>query len=338
MSESNQSNLFNSKSILDFILKYKLHLLVVIFLSLVLSIFACLIITPKFKSTVILFATSSSSVSQSLVTESQQRKDVLKFGEEKDVEQLMQVLFSSDIRDGIIEKFNLFEHYNIDLNSKYPHTKMNNKYKSNVKISRTEYMSVKIDVYDTSPDTAALIANEIIVLTNSAFAKIQKERAQKAFEIVQIEFEEQKLRIKEIEDSLSALSKLGVIEVRSQTDKYSEQLAIAISERNTNAISELEKKLELLAEYGSIHTILKEQMYEEIKRLSTLEAKYREAKVDLEHDLPNTYVVSKAEVPERKATPVYWVIIFVSVASSFLIALILLIIFEKVFNRKNKTI
>ncbi|MDR2011288.1 MAG: hypothetical protein LBQ22_12490 [Bacteroidales bacterium] len=338
MSEPNQTNLFNNKGILDFILKYKVHLLVVIFLSFVVSIFACLSITPKFKSTIILFATSSSSVSQSLVTESQQRKDVLKFGEEEDVEQLMQVLLSNDIRNGIVEKFNLFEHYGIDPNSKYPYTKMSNKYKSNIKISRTEYMSVKIDVYDTSPDTAALIANEIIILVDSAFAKIQKERAQKAFDIVKREFEEQKSKIKEIEDSLNALSRLGVIDARSQTEKYSEQLAIAIAERNTNAVSELEKKLEILAQYGSTHTILKEQMYEEVKRLATLEAKYREAKVDLEHNLPNTYVVSAAEVSERKATPVYWVIIFVSVASSFLIALILLIIFEKVFNRKNKTI
>jgi uncharacterized protein involved in exopolysaccharide biosynthesis len=190
-------------------------------------------------------------------------------------------------------------------------------------------MSIRIDVYDEDPEMAAFIANDIAALVDSAYANIQKERAQKAYDIVLFEFEAQTAKIKQIEDSLLSLSKLGVIEVKSQTEMYSEQYAIAIANGNYRAVEELGKKLDILATYGSIHTILKEQMYEEVKKLAVVEAKYREAKIDLEQTLPNKYVVDSAEKAERKSYPIRWLIVSSSLFSTFLFSLILLLIFEK---------
>jgi len=195
-------------------------------------------------------------------------------------------------------------------------------------------MSIRIDVLDESPDTAALIANEIAAQVDSLYAKIQKERATKAFNIVEKEFLAQKGKIKNIEDSLYALSQLGVIDVKSQTEMYSEQHAIAIASGNDRAKVEIEKKLDILAKYGSSHSILKEQMFEEVKQLAVIEAKYREAKIDLEQDLPNTYIVSAAEVADRRFYPIYWLTISLSVLSTLLFSIILLILFDKYIKKK----
>lgn len=334
MTETNQENIFNLTNLLGFISKNKIALAVICIISFIVSLIVCFSIHPKFKSTVILFPTSSGSVSQSLITESQQKKEILNFGEEEEVEQLMQILLSSDIRNRIIEKYNLFEHYHISKDSKYANSQLYRKYESNVDISRTEYMSIRIDVLDESPDTAALIANDIAALVDSLYAKIQKERATKAFNIVEKEFIAQKEKIKNIEDSLSALSQLGVIDVKSQTEMYSEQHAIAIASGNERAKTEIEKKLDVLAKYGSSHSILKEQMFEEVKQLAVIEAKYREAKIDLEQDLPNTYIVSAAEVADRKFYPIYWLTISLSVFSTLLFSIILLILFDKYIKKK----
>ncbi|PLX07759.1 MAG: hypothetical protein C0596_10065 [Marinilabiliales bacterium] len=330
MTKNKTDNTFNSSNLLVFVYNKKWPLIIVCVLALIISSIVSLMIPAKYKSTVILFPASSSSISQSLITESQQKKDILKFGEEEEVEQLMQMLQSTEIRNRIVEKYDLFNHYNIDINSKYPYSSLYKKFDSNVKISRTEYMSIRIDVYDEDPEIAALIANDIADLVDSTYAKIQKERAQKAYDIVLVEFETQTAKIKQIEDSLFSLSKMGVIEVKSQTEMYSEQYAIAIAQGNYRAVEELEKKLEVLAEYGSIHTILKEQMYEEVKKLATIEAKYREAKIDLEQTLPNKYVVDSAEKAERKSYPIRWLIVSVSVLSTFLFSLIVLLLLEQV--------
>ena len=195
-------------------------------------------------------------------------------------------------------------------------------------------MSIKIDVLDISPDTAALIANDIAALVDSIIYKIQRERANKTFIIVEKEFLAQKQKIKNIEDSLSSLSRLGVIDVKSQTEMYSEQHAIAIAKGNEKAKIEIEKKLEILAEYGSVHTILKEQMFEEVKQLAVIEAKYREAKIDLEQDLPNTYIVSPAEVADKKHFPIYWLVISIFILSSLAFSLIVIILFAKSINKQ----
>lgn len=335
MSDTSIKNEFNLSNLIAFLSKNRIALIIICALSFILSLIVCVTIPPKFKSTVILFPTSSGSVSQALITESQQKKEILNFGEEEDVEQLMQILLSSEIRKRIIEKYDLLKHYKINPNSKYANSQLYSKYDSNVDISRTEYMSIRIDVLDIDPKIAALIANDIASLVDSMFANIQRERATKAFIIVEKEYVAQKEKIQNIEDSLYALSKLGVIDVKSQTEMYSEQHAIAIASGNENSRKELEKKLDILATYGSSQSILKEQMFEEVKQLSVVEAKYREAKIDLEQDLPNTYIVSPAEVADRKSFPIYWLTISVSVFSTMLFSIILLIFFEKYIKKKS---
>jgi len=120
MTNGNTENIFNSSNILVFIYRKRWPLIIICGLALIVSSIVSLLLPDKYKSTVILFPASSSSISQSLVTESQQKKDILKFGEEEEVEQLMQMLQSTDIRNRIIEKYDLFEHYDIEKDSKYP--------------------------------------------------------------------------------------------------------------------------------------------------------------------------------------------------------------------------
>ena len=115
--------------------------------------------------------------------------------------------------------------------------------------------------------------------------------------------------------------KLSIFNIKGQNIKTLVKNELANG--NYSAVLELEKKLDVLANYGSIHTILKEQMYEEVKKLAVIEAKYREAKIDLEQTLPNKYVVDSAEKAERKSYPIRWLIVSTSVLSTFLFSLIL---------------
>ena len=122
--------------------------------------------------------------------------------------------------------------------------------------------------------------------------------------------------------------------MKSQSEMYSEQHAIAIATGNERAKFEIEKKLDILATYGSSQTILLEQMFEEVKQLAVIEAKYREAKIDLEQDLPNTYIVSPAEVADKKHSPIYWLTISITVFSTLLFSIIILIFIEKYIKKK----
>ena len=86
---------------------------------------------------------------------------------------------SLSIRNRIIEKYDLFRHYDIDPNSKHANSRLYRAYNSIIFRINTIYV-IKIEVSDISADTAALIANDIASLVDSIIFKIKRERAYKA--------------------------------------------------------------------------------------------------------------------------------------------------------------
>ena len=107
-----------SLSSLDLILfawKKKLTLIIVFVIAAIVSIIISYQITPMFKSEVVMFAEPDAFVSKYLFSYNYVgRKGMLSFGEEEETEQLLQVLNSNQIRDRIIEKYDLMRHYDID--------------------------------------------------------------------------------------------------------------------------------------------------------------------------------------------------------------------------------
>ena len=328
MDEKGSRSSFNASDVLLLIIRKWKHLLIVCSVALVVSVIVSYCIPERYKSTVVLYPANSTSVSQTLATDDPTERGLLQFGENEEVEYMMQMLQSNDIRNRIIEKYNLIEHYRIDPNTKYLYTKLYDKYDDNVTFSRTEYTSVKIEVLDESPDTAAMIANDISCLLDTVYARMQRERAYRALKIVENEMLEQENLVKNISDSLEKLGQLGVIEVKSQTEMYSEQYAIALTSGNSSKVNELKSKLDTLAKYGGAHTMLTTQLKEEVQILTLRKNKFREAKIELEQDLPNAFIVNKAEKAEKKAYPIRWLIVLASVIATFLLALLVLAAME----------
>ncbi|MBQ2350603.1 MAG: hypothetical protein IIT61_02165 [Bacteroidales bacterium] len=328
MNENDNKITFNASDVLLLIKRKWKHLLIVCSVALIASLIISYCVPERYKSTVVLYPANSTSVSQTLATDENTERGLLQFGEKEEVEQMMQMLQSNDIRNRIIEKYNLIEHYRIDPDTKYLYTKLYDKYEDNVKISRTEYTSVKVEVLDESPDTAAMIANDISQLLDTVYARMQRDRAFRAVKIVENAMLEQEALVKNISDSLEKLGQLGVIEVKSQTEMYSEQYAIALANGNTSKVNELKSKLDTLAKYGGAHTMLTAQLKEEVQILTLRRNKFNQAKIELEQDLPNAFIVNKAEKAEKKTYPIRWLIVLSSVLSAFLLALMVLAIIE----------
>ncbi|HBF87716.1 MAG TPA: hypothetical protein DDX39_03655 [Bacteroidales bacterium] len=325
---------FESTDLITYVHLRRKPLLILTGIALVISTIVSFLIDERFESEVILFPASSSSISQSLLTENNTKKELLKFGEEEDVEQLLQVLYSDKIKNRIIQKYDLMEHYEIDADANYRRTKLNLQFDDNITYSKTEYMSVKIEVLDTDPQMAADIANDIAELVDSTMNKIQKERALKALLIVENEYVIQKRFIQKLEDSIQLIRSKGVMDYESQAEVLNEAYAKALSEGRTSGVKALEEKLSILAQYGGAYVSIRDLLVHEIKKLSIIESKYNEAKVDYEQDLPYKFIVSHAEKSERKAYPIRWLIITISSLSTFLLALILLILFDNIKKKK----
>lgn len=331
MSNTTEQEDFQSTGIAILIYKWRYTLIIIGLIAIGLSfIFSGPgFITPLYKSTVVLFPTSTNSISKALIAENtSSEKDILEFGEDEQTERLLQILNSNRIRDKVIKKFDLMSHYDISPDSKYKNTRLYKEYESNINFKRTEYMAVKITVYDKSPDTAALLANDIASLVDSTINEIQKERAVQAFHIVESEFNKFKREINALQDSLNKLMSYGVHDYESQVEMINRQLAIELGKGNMPAVRRLENKLQSLAEYGGAYLALTNKLEYDVEQFSIIKAKYKEAKVDAEEVLPQKFVVSKAYKAEKKSYPIRWLIVVVTTLSTLLLALIVIAMVE----------
>src|SRR3989304_3279453 len=118
----NNSNI-DSTHLLAFFYKWRNAILAIVALAAISSSVVAWMIPEKFKSTVILFPASSVSISKSLMSQnSSPQSDLLQFGEEDDMERMLQVLSSEEIRERIVSKYKLAEHYKIENDNKFKRT------------------------------------------------------------------------------------------------------------------------------------------------------------------------------------------------------------------------
>ena len=305
---------------------YKKHLtiigIVVVLFSVIFS--GPYFITPLFESTVILYPTASNSISKVLLSDNfNNSKDILEFGEIEQTEQMLQILNSNQIRDRIIGKYHLLEHYEIEPDAKYKMTELYEEYDNNFIFRKTEYMAVKITVYDRNPQLAANMANNVAELVDSTINHMQKKIAKKAYRIVRFEYQNLLNEISEKEDSLTVLREFGVHDYESQSEMFNRQLAIEMAKGNKNSIERLEKKLKTLAKYGGPYVSLRDALEHDKKQLSKIKAKYEEAKVDATESLPHTFVINTAYKAEKKTYPIRWLIVVVSTFTSLFFAVLI---------------
>lgn len=326
MEEQDQINRpFFSGPFIQIVSRYKTHLSIIGIVAIILSIIfsSPYFITPLFKSEVILYPTASKSISKALLSETfGSTKDILEFGEEEQTEQMLQVLNSNKIRDRVVKKYHLLDHYDIPADSKYKMTRLYQTYESNFRFRRTEYMAVQITVYDKDPQLAADIANDIAELVDSTINRMQKEVAVKAFEIVEEEYLKLRAEIQKKEDSLTTLRELGVHDYESQSEMFNRQLAIEMAKGNTSGVKRLEERLEVLAKYGGPYVSIRDALEHDKKQLSEIKAKYDEAKVDATESLPHKFIVSNAYKAERKSYPIRWLIVVGSLFSALFLAVL----------------
>ena len=329
--EEQQPNTYNSKYLCKLLVAYRRPILLILAVAALCAVVfsSSFFITPLYKSTTIIYPTSSNSISKVLIsTTYQSEKDIMNFGEDEQTEQMLQVLNSNRVRDKVISRFNLMEHYDIK-DSKYPYTKLNKLYDARIKFRRTEYNAVKITVLDADAELSARIANEIAEIFDSTMNQMQKEVAIEAFRIVEQEYNTLVAEMNMLEDSLNTLRKLGVFDYESQVEMLSRQQAVELGKGNAQGVKNIQEQLDILAEYGGASYAINERLGNDRLQLSLVKSKYEEAKVDATEFIPHKFVVTSAFKAERKSYPIRWIIVVVTVLSTFLLLIFCIVFYDR---------
>lgn len=176
-------NDFDHGATLRFLRRWWKTLAIVFVIAAIASVVASLCVTPRYKSSVILFPTNSNRLSKA-ITADRYSLDYMDYGIERDCEYTIQILLSQSMEDAVCEKFNLMVHYGIPQDDPHKFFKLHEAYRSYVSVKRTEYLGVEVGVLDVDPQYACDIANFIAANYDTLCRKIHTDRATDAFNIM----------------------------------------------------------------------------------------------------------------------------------------------------------
>ncbi len=338
MTEEKTAFNYETSDLILYLWKRKIPLIIITLAAAVISTLISFTITPKFRSSVVLFPASESPVSKSLLQANfQDRIGILGFGEEEQLERILQVLHSDDIRDHVIEAYDLMAHYEIDPDGAFPLTKLYGEYSSNIKFKRTEFNSILIEVMDKDPQMAADIANDIAAQIDSTMNRMKRDRAIKALKLVEKEYLSSAQRAKAYNDSIAILHRKGIVSYDAQIERLTEAYGKAITENNQEAAREIQNKMVEFQQNTGPFVYYWSLWSNETGRLRDLEFKYIEAKAEAELTLSNVFILDKAYKAEKKAYPKKSIIVLIATFATFVLAVMAFLFFEN-FLRKLRAV
>lgn len=243
------------------------------------------LIKPEFKSTALVYAVPSYGPESVIPPQH--------FGSDDDNEAFIQILESIEVEKVIEKKYNLMEHYKIDVRSKKRDQNLIKKYQKNVDIKKTNHGSVEVSVRDIEPEIAANIANDIVKVGGRLLEQIKKGNVEIVLKDREREFFTKKREIDSLESELSKVSKL-------------------MDTKNPYDINNIK------------FVRLKKEFLDEIGKLSDKKTKYELALNHYTARVPSYYLVDSAVPTYQKVYPktvVSLVIILLPVMLLLLLAL-----------------
>lgn len=274
-----------------------------------------IVIKPKFKSEVIIYPPANTNAKITAEFD-------LRFGSEKEIDEHIQILNSGILKDAIVSKYNLINHYDIDENAVDKENKLYKIYDKNISIEKTKFNSISISVLDEDPKIAANIANDLVKIGDEVKAVIIKKNLGATIEQISGQFLEKKRNFEEI---LVAFPKINEsfegFDLNFNENNSVEKLQADIIIKN-NLDDAFEKKDETQIErLNSLQNVFND-MYDLKKTLKIANFNYN-SKIN------GSYIISPAKIADKKTSPVRWIIVLASFFTSIVVSISVVLFLEK---------
>lgn len=313
-------NYFRSVNILKLVLKWKVHLAIVLGITLLLSVVFSgkHFISPRYKSFAIVYPSN-----------------VAPYSDESETEQMLQIMQSASIRDSVVKRFDLTVHYGIDTLNPLWRSTLYYEYGKNIKINKTPYEAVMIEVLDTDPILARDIINGIIDAYNFKIRSLHNNKFEEVVAMYKRHLDRKKVKIDSIENRML---KLGV--EYGLVPGYDEQsrevmkgvLKTGSSGVNSPEVNRLRKSLE---EKGGEIVYLVSLLQADALVYSDYQKEYDIAQMNLDRQFSYVNLVTSPEIPDKKATPVRWIIVACSLLSVLLLSILTIGILENTSLKRS---
>ena len=236
--------------LLRFLYKERKWIIIAVVIASVLVIAATSMMEIKYKATGTVFPPGFNSADRMLENP--------QFGYNIEADRLIQIGESVNLKDSVIQYFDLINYYEIDQNDADWKDRLLKKYEKDISFERTKYMSVKITVLNRDPDQAAAMVQEIIDLLSRFWERLFKNNMLETLNYAQKMYTDKQSEVSAMLDSIYRLRGENTNESIAKLKKQMDQKQSEV-EAYMNEISDLRNKGDFF-DYGTKVELLNEEI------------------------------------------------------------------------------
>lgn len=231
-------------------------------------------------------------------------RNIRYYGTDTDIDRLLTIANSSEVKTNLIEEFGLYDHYEIDPTSKDAQHKINLKLSKLYQISKTKLDAIELSIEDTDPELAAKIANSARDKINDRSQKTVKDSQLKQLDNFTKKISENEKLLSILGDSLTFLKKkYNVFDLETQTQVLLEQLSLARSKGQTKLANSLDAQIQNYNNGFSAVASISAEHEAFSTQLSIDKEKYRQLKSSYSSPFPSLHIIELANTPLIKSRP-----------------------------------
>ena len=138
-----------------------------------------------------------------------------------------------------------------------------------------------------------------------------------------------------METQLGKLYELGVYDFATQIEGLNEQYATAIAKGSTGNAEKIRLQMAEISQYANTFNKLSNLIEAAYEREAILKKRFELMKLDAETQMPSAFIVDYAAPADKKAKPIRWLIVVMSVASVLVFAMLALLAAENLKSTKT---
>lgn len=348
----------NLLSVISTLFKWKKTILYTCGIAALGSILISLLLTTYYQSTTVFFAASPDLAKPEHIAGTSV-KDMDYYGNENDIDRILTLAESNEVIDHLIQKFNLYKHYEIDSTAVKAPFKVRKAFMKLYNVTKTKRDAIELSMEDEDPELAAQIANEARNrideigrnLIKSSLAKLIN-TTKKSMVIKEESLKELGRTLIESRSNYNIISSLASSEALADLSITSESRltqtasrleflrknprvprdTIAMLEAKVSSMrvgmDSLNKRMARFTEGMSIVDVLSEQHEEANEQLGKDKERFKQLEAAYNSDISAIILVEKAGVPVVKSRPTRSLIVIAAVFLAFILSVIAILLLD----------
>ncbi|HEB62131.1 MAG TPA: hypothetical protein ENI82_03165 [Bacteroidetes bacterium] len=324
----------------------------------ILTIIIMLMMPDYFKATTVFYAASPDlSKPDPLGNTSVQKKY---YGDKKDIDRLLTIANSNNIKDYLINKFDLYDHYDIDSTKKYSKFKIRKKLDNLFEVKKNDKDAIELSIEDKDKNLAAVMSNDAREKIKTDIHNIVKNIQRSEIEKYSLKIKDKNQKLKILNDSIELIkTKYSIYDPATQNETLTEQLTstkgklrflkskldVVIKDRyvkrdsisllkaniagNESKLLELDSLIKIFNKGSSMLSPLVNQKSQFIEQMSLDNEKLNQLNAIYNSDFKVLHVVEKAEVPLRKYRPKRSLYVIGAFLLSLFFSILIILIMEE---------